>query len=88
MKTLNDKLMLTDILAHLRDLMMQSGTAIQHSNCPDMRAIVTTTSGRTTEHQFKVFQYMHNHDMYPVLNFSDEELKKTIDLHCKPCKPK
>ena len=82
MKTLNDKLMLTDILAHLRDLMLQSGTAFQHSNCQKMRAMVMTTSGRTGEHQFEIFKYMNEHGMYPVQNVEDAELKRIIALHC------
>jgi len=88
MKTLNDKLMLTDILAHLRDLMMQCGTALQHSNCPKMRALVTTLSGRIAQHQFAVFQYMHNNGMYPVQNVGDKEIQTALDTHCgKGLKP-
>ncbi|MCL2570160.1 MAG: spore coat protein [Firmicutes bacterium] len=83
MKALNDKLMLTDILAHLRDLMKQSGMAITHSNCPNMRALVTKTSGRTTEHQFQVFLYMNGHGMYPIQNVGDTELKAIIQTHSK-----
>ena len=83
MKALNDKLMLTDILAHLRDLMKQSGVAIQHSNCEKMRALVTTTSGRTTKHQFEVFQYMNQNGMYPIKNEEDSAIKTTLDMHCK-----
>lgn len=81
MKTLNDKLMLQDILAHLRDLMNASGMAIQHSNCPNVRAVVTKTSGRTTENQFAVFKYMNDNDMYPIKNCTDQELKQCIDQH-------
>ena len=82
MKALNDKLMLQDILAHLRDLMMQSGTAIQHSNCPKMREVVTKTSGRIAEHQFAVFQLMHARGYYPVQNVGDSEIKKAVKNHC------
>lgn len=78
MKTLNDKLMLQDILAHLRDLMMASGTAIQHSNCQNMRDVVTKTSTRTTQNQFAVFKYMNDHNMYPIKNCTDTELREAI----------
>lgn len=81
MKSLNDKLMLTDILAHLRDLMIQSGTAIQHASCEKMRAVITTTSGRTAKHQFEVFQYMNEHGMYPIKNADDMQLKEAIKMH-------
>ena len=74
--------MLTDVLAHLRDLMKQSGVAIQHSNCQNMRDLVTTTSGRITKHQFEIFQYMHEHGYYPVQNVGDKELQTIIDTHC------
>jgi len=83
MKTLNDKLMLQDILAHLRDLMTQSGMAIQHSNCPNVRAVVTKTSGRTTENQFAVFKLMNEKGMYPIKNVTDQELKEAIDMQKK-----
>ena len=81
MKTLNDKFMLQDILAHLRDLMMASGTAIQHSNCQNMRDVVTKTSARTTALQYEVFKYMNEHGMYPIKNATDQELGETIDMH-------
>jgi len=81
MKTLNDKLMLEDILAHLRDLMMASGTAIQHSNCSRMRATVMETSKRTGELQYAVFRYMNDNDMYPIKNCTDQELCACIKMH-------
>jgi len=83
---LNDKLMLQDVLAHLRDLMTASGMGIMHSNCVNMRARVTKTSGRTTENQFAVFQYMNEHGMYPIKNVTDQELQEAIDMHCKEAK--
>ena len=85
MRTLNDKFMLQDVLAHLRDLMNASGLAIQHSNCPNLRDVVTKTSGRTTEMQFKVFKYMNEHDMYPIKNVTDEELRECIKCHSGKC---
>ena len=83
MRTLNDKLMLQDILAHLRDLMNASGMAIQHSNCPNVRDVVTKTCGRTAENQFMVFKYMNDHDMYPIKNVTDQELLEVIKMHEK-----
>jgi len=82
MKALNDKFMLQDILAHLRDLMNASGMAIQHSNCQNMRNVVTKTSGRITENQFAVFKYMNENGMYPIKNVTDAELKEAIKMHC------
>ena len=84
MKTLNDKLMMQDILAHLRDLMLASGTAIQHSNCQNMRDVVTKTSGRTTADQFAVFKYMNENNMSPIKNATDTELNEAITMHSKP----
>jgi len=81
MKALNDKLMMQDILAHLRDLMMACGMAIQHSNCQNMRDVVTKTSGRTTAHQFEVFKYMNEKGMYPIKNVTDKELSECIEIH-------
>jgi spore coat protein CotF len=81
MKALNDKLMLQDILAHLRDLMNASGMAIQHANCPNVRAVVTKTSGRTADHQFEVFKYMNDNGMYPIKNCEDKELLQAIKQH-------
>jgi len=83
MAVLNDKLMMQDVLAHLRDLMMASGTAIQHSNCSRMRATVTKTSGRTAEHQYEVFRYMNENGMYPIQNATDAELMETIQMQKK-----
>ena len=83
MKTLNDKLMMQDILAHLRDLMNASGLAIQHSNCQRMRDTVTKTSGRTTKHQFEIFQYMNENGMYPVKNVTDKELHEAVQMHAE-----
>jgi len=81
MKALNDKLMLTDILAHLKDLMTWSGMSITHSNCPKMRELITTTSGRIAQHQFEVFKYMHANGMYPVKNVEDSEIKEALAMH-------
>ena len=83
MKALNDKLMLQDILAHLRDLMIASGNAIQHSNCPNVLSVVTKTSGRTADHQFEVFKYMNENGMYPIKNVEDKELRQAIETHKK-----
>ena len=82
MKALNDKFMLQDILAHLRDLMNASGLAIQHSNCANLREVVTKTSERTTEKQFLVFKLMNDLGFYPIKNVTDEELKEAINMHC------
>ena len=81
MKALNDKLMLEDVLAHLRDLMQASGMAIQHSNCQNMRDVITKTSGRITQNQFAVFKYMNENGMYPIKNVTDQELKAAIQMH-------
>jgi len=83
MKSLNDKFMMQDILAHLRDLMMAGGMAVQHSNCKNMRSVVTKVNGRTTENQFLTFKYMNDNDMYPIKNVTDAELKEAIAMHCK-----
>ena len=83
MKALNDKLILQDVLAHLRDLMTQSGMAIQHSNCQNMRNVVTRTSSRTTAHQYEVFKYMNEHGMYPIKNVTDTELADAIAMNNK-----
>ena len=82
MKALNDKLMLTDILAHLRDLMTAGGLAITHGSCPNLRTMVTKLNERTTAHQFEVFQYMNKHGMYPIKNVEDAEIQEVIDNHC------
>jgi len=82
MKALNDKLMLQDVLAHLRDLMNASGMAIQHSNCANLRKVVTKTSTRTTEDQFAVFKYMNDQGFYPIKNVTDQELGEVIKNHC------
>ena len=81
MKTLNDKLMLQDILAHLRDLMNACNMGIQHSNCPNMRANVTKANARTTESQFAVFKYMNENQMYPIKNATDAELLESVKMH-------
>ena len=83
MKALNDKLMLQDILAHLRDLMTQGGMSIQHSNCKNMRAVVKNVTERTTENQFLIFKYMNENGMYPVKNVTDQELCEVLNNHCK-----
>jgi spore coat protein CotF len=85
MKTLNDKLMLQDILAHLRDLMNASGMAIQHSNCPNVRAVVEKSCKRTEANQFAVFKYMNENGMYPIKNCVDAELKEAIKMHECAC---
>jgi len=81
MKALNDKLMLTDILAHLRDLMKQCGMAITHGACKNMRKMVTTANERTTQNQYEVFEYMNQNNMYPVKYASDAELQEAITMH-------
>ncbi|MCL2228240.1 MAG: spore coat protein [Firmicutes bacterium] len=83
MKALNDKFMMQDVLAHLRDLMTQGGMAIQHSNCKNMRAVVENVTKRTTENQFLVFKYMNENNMYPIKNVTDQELCEVINCHTK-----
>ena len=78
-KQLNDKLMLTDILAHLKDIMTLSGMGIKESSCQKMRDMVTTTSGRVAQNQFAVFQYMNKSGMYPVTNADPKAVKQSID---------
>ena len=81
MKALNDKNMLTDVLYHLKDLMTMTGTAVKESNCPKMRAMLTTLSGKTAEHQFELFEYMHGHGIYPVDNATPAQVKQILALH-------
>jgi spore coat protein CotF len=81
MKVLPDKFMLQDILAHLRDLMTQSGMTIQHANCPNVRDVVTKTSGRTTANQFELFKFMNERGLYPIKNVTDTELRECIKMH-------
>ena len=79
-KKLNDKLMLTDIITHLKDIMTLSGMALKESNCKKMRALVTTTSGRVAENQFAVFQYMNKAGMYPVQNADVNLVKQSVEI--------
>lgn len=75
---LTEQIMLQDVLAHLKDLMTSSGMAIKESNCPNMRTLVTTTSGRTAQHQFEIFTYMNKHGMYPIDNATAAQLQACI----------
>ena len=77
---LSDKLMLSDVLMHLKDLMTTSGMGIKESNCEKMRALLTSTSGRTATHQFELFQYMNEKGFYPVKNAPPTDLKETFAL--------
>ena len=79
-KKLNDKLMLTDVAAHLKDIMTLSGMALKESDCPKMRALVTTTSGKVAENQFAVFQYMNKSGMYPVHNADTKLVKQAVEM--------
>ena len=83
MKALNDKLMLTDILTHLKDIMQLMCTGLKESNCEKMRALLTKQSNTTATLQFKLFKYMNENGMYPVKNALPAELKQQIDLHSK-----
>lgn len=78
--SLNDKLMLSDVLMHLKDLMTTSGMAVKESNCEKMRALMTSTSGRTATHQFELFKYMNEAGFYPIKNAPPADLKETINL--------
>lgn len=77
---LSDKLMLSDVLMHLKDLMTTSGMGVKESSCEKMRALLMTTSGRTAEHQFKLFQYMNEVGFYPVKNALPADLKETVAM--------
>ncbi|MCL2177166.1 MAG: spore coat protein [Firmicutes bacterium] len=77
-KQLNDKLMLTDVLTHLKDIMTLSGMAFKESNCEKMRAMVTKTSERVGENQFALFQYMNQNGMYPIQNADPKLVKQSI----------
>jgi len=78
MQQLNDTLMLTDVITHLKDIMTMSGTAIKESNDEAMRALLTTTSGRVADNQFAVFQHMNKSGMYPVDNQEPKKVKETL----------
>ena len=80
---LNDKIMMTDILMHLKDLMTTSGMALKESNCEKMRTLVTNTSDRVATHQFELFQQMNKTGMYPVKNAPPTDLKETITMFSK-----
>jgi spore coat protein CotF len=77
---LSDKLMLTDILMHLKDLMTTSGMGIKEASCEKMRALLTKTSGQTAAHQFDLFKYMNTAGFYPVKNAPPADLKETIAM--------
>jgi len=78
--SLSDKIMLTDTLMHLKDLMTTSGMGIKEASCAKMRALLTTTSGRTAEHQFKLFEYMNKAGYYPVKDAAPKDLEQTIAM--------
>jgi len=81
MKALTEKDMMQDILYHLKDFMTASGMAVKESTCEKMRALVTTASGQFEKLQFKLFQYMHAHGMYPYDNATPAQLRDTIAIH-------
>lgn len=83
MKAFNDKNMMTDILYHLKDLMTTMGTAVKESNCENMRAMLTTLSGKVATEQFKVFQYLNKNGMYPIENAPIAQLNQIITMHSK-----
>ena len=78
-KQLNDKLMLTDIITHLKDIMTLSGMALKESDCPKMRALITAASGKVAENQFAVFQYMNKTGMYPIHNADPKLVKQAVE---------
>ena len=78
-KKLDDKLMLTDIITHLKDIMTLSGMALKESSCPKMRTLITETSGKVAENQFAVFQYMSKAGMYPVHNADPKLVKQAVE---------
>jgi len=65
---------------HLKDLMTTSGMGIKESSCEKMRALLTTTSGRTATHQFEVFEYMNEAGFYTVKNALPADLKETVAM--------
>jgi len=75
---LNDTLMLTDIITHLKDIMTMSGTAIKESNCEKMRNLLTKTSSRVAENQFAVFKFMNESGMYPVDNAEPQKVIQSV----------
>ena len=79
-KKLDDKLMLTDIITHLKDIMTLSGMAVKESDCKKMRALITATSGRVAENQFAVFLYMNKSGMYPVYNAEPGLVKQSVEM--------
>lgn len=78
--SLSDKLMLSDLLMHLKDLMTTSGMGVKESSCAKMRSLLMTTSGRTANHQFDLFEYMNEVGFYPVKNAMPADLKETIAM--------
>lgn len=81
MKALNDKLMLTDVITHLKGLMTLYGVGFKHSNCQKMRDLMMKLSGRMGELQFQVFEYMNKHGMYPVENAEPAKIKTVLATH-------
>ena len=75
---LNDNLMLTDILTHLKDIMTLSDTAIKESSCEHMRELIDKTCARVSENQFAVFQFMNENDMYPIENAEPKKVVESV----------
>jgi spore coat protein CotF len=75
---LNDTLMLTDIITHLKDIMTLSGTGIKESSCEKMRGMLMQTSNRVAENQFAVFQFMNENNMYPIENAEPQKVKQSV----------
>jgi len=78
---MDDKLILTDMLTHLKYLLTQYGTAFKESSCPKMRQLVTKLSGAMGEKQFEVFDYMYKSGMYPVENAEAKKVKEVLSMH-------
>jgi len=79
-KPLDDKLMLTDVITHLKDIMTLCGTAMKESNCENMRTMITKISEKVAQNQFAVFSYMNSAGMYPIDNAEPKKVKQTIEM--------
>ena len=82
-KKLDDQLMLTDVITHLKDIMTLNGMASKESSSEEMRAMLPKLFSRTADNQFAVFSYMHKNGMYPVEPVEAKMVKQTIDKYSK-----
>jgi spore coat protein CotF len=80
-KQLDDKLILTDLLNTLKEIMVFQDTAQKEGSSVQVRKLVDSAYHGTSKTQFDVYNLMVKLKFYPMVPADKQIVKETIDMY-------